>query len=87
MATEEQPQRRSQRRQRVLKGGTIIFNGGNSTIDCVVRDLSETGARLRVESVIGVPNEFELRVSDGRSWRCRMRWRSNTECGVEFQET
>ena len=86
MATESQPPRRIRRRQRVLKGGKILFNDGHSTIDCIVRDLSETGARLRVESVIGVPDHFELRASDGRSWHCHVRWRAMTECGVEFQE-
>lgn len=87
MASEEQQQRRNLRRQRVLKGGRIVFNGGYSTIDCTIRDLTAKGARLRVDSIVGVPEEFELEASDGRSWRCRVRWRSASECGVEFQET
>lgn len=36
-------------RRRVLKTGIVAFNGHNSTIVCEVRDLTTTGARLRVE--------------------------------------
>lgn len=75
---------RKQRRHRVLKGARIVFNGGFSTIDCLVRDLSDTGAKIRVESPIGVPDRFELVLSDGRTWHCRVRWRDLTEFGAEF---
>lgn len=39
---------RSAPRHRVLKGGQIRF--GQSAIDCVIRDLSATGARIKVNS-------------------------------------
>ena len=48
-------------RKRVLKSGTIEFGGG--VIDCAVRNLSETGAALSVESPVGIPSDF---VSDRR---------------------
>jgi hypothetical protein len=50
--------RRSPRR-RTLKGETILF-GTTTTIDCVVRNLSETGASLEVETYVGIPANFTL---------------------------
>jgi hypothetical protein len=45
-------------RKKTLKGGTISFGGG--AIDCVVRNKSETGASLQVESNLGIPDQFTL---------------------------
>jgi hypothetical protein len=71
-------------RQRVLKPGTIEFNGG--AIDCVVRNISQTGAALEVASPMGIPNEFNLLVSgDHTSRRCQVAWRSEKRIGVAFK--
>jgi hypothetical protein len=51
-------------RRKVIKGARIVFNSGGSSIACIVRELSPTGATLRVESVVGIPNEFELLFDD-----------------------
>jgi hypothetical protein len=45
-------------RHRVLKAGTIEFGGG--AIDCLVRNLSPTGAALEVSNQIGIPEKFIL---------------------------
>ena len=78
-----QEQRKSPR-QRVLKGGHIVFNGGNSTIDCIVRNLSDGGALLRVASPIGIPASFDLVTSDKASHACKVVRRAAHEIGVEF---
>jgi hypothetical protein len=47
-----------------LKAGTIGFDGG--AIDCLVRNLSITGAALEVSNQIGIPERFVLVVpADG----------------------
>jgi hypothetical protein len=71
-------------RRRVLKGGRITFNDGRSTIDCTVRDLSDGGAKLRVASVIGVPDHFRLVVTGGEIYECRVVHRKENELGVSF---
>jgi hypothetical protein len=43
-------------RLRTLKGGSILF-GVAPAIDCVIRNMSETGAMLAVESPIGIPDD------------------------------
>jgi hypothetical protein len=45
-------QQRTSRRQRVLKRATIAFDG--AAIDCLVRNISATGAAFDVESQIGI---------------------------------
>ena len=70
-------------RNRVLKAGTIEFGGGG--IDCTVRNLSDTGAALSVESPIGIPKEFNLViVADQISRRCRVVWRKENRIGITF---
>jgi hypothetical protein len=47
-------EKRGTQRQPILKAGTISFDG--SGIDCLVRNMSDEGANLEVESQIGIPN-------------------------------
>jgi PilZ domain len=70
-------------RHRVLKSGTIEFGGG--TIDCTVRNLSETGAALEVTSPIGIPPKFNLMV-DGTRRPCRVVWRKVKRIGITFEQ-
>jgi hypothetical protein len=48
-----------QARCRVLKGAHITFKGHGAAIDCTVRNLSDRGACLKVESPIGIPDSFD----------------------------
>ncbi|ODT69089.1 MAG: hypothetical protein ABS75_18135 [Pelagibacterium sp. SCN 63-23] len=71
-------------RYRTLKGGKIVVNNGFSTFDCTIRNLSETGAKLRVVSAVGIPLHFQLALDDGRTFDCEIAWRKQTELGVRF---
>jgi hypothetical protein len=77
-------ERRAAQRHRTLKGARIAFNGGQSTISCMVRNLSDIGALLQVDSVVGVPEHFDLLLSDGRAFHCWVSRRTATELGVSF---
>src|ERR1700710_1498387 len=69
------------RRHRVLKSGSIEFNGG--VIDCLVRNISETGAALEVASPLGIPETFNLVISGDHSSRaCKVAWRKDKRIGV-----
>jgi hypothetical protein len=73
-------------RRRTLKGGRIVFNEGYASFSCTIRDMSEHGAKLRLESVLGIPSEFTLMFDDGSPPRkCVVRWRDPTSLGVEFK--
>jgi hypothetical protein len=71
-------------RRRTLKGGKIVINNGFSTFVCTVRNLSDTGARLKVTSIIGIPDSFELAMDDGGRFPCTVAWKTETELGVRF---
>ena len=80
-------ERRTSIRRRSLKGARIVFNGGYSTLSCLIRNFSDTGAKLEFESVIGIPNQFSLHYADGSPPRqCVVRWKTGTTLGVEFEE-
>jgi hypothetical protein len=78
-------EKRTAPRQRVLKGGRIVFNSGRSTIDCTVRNLSPGGAKLGVASVVGIPDRFSLLLTGNEAPRaCRVTWRRANDLGVAF---
>jgi hypothetical protein len=49
-------------RQRTRLGGRIVFNNRCFTMDCVVLDISATGAKLVLSSVETLPSDFELEI-------------------------
>ena len=76
--------KRAKQRQRVLKSAKIGLSRGG-IIDCTIRDISEDGACLRVASALGIPEFFELILDDKTLRPCRIKWRKETQIGVEFQ--
>jgi hypothetical protein len=70
-------------RRRILKTGSIESGGG--VIDCIVRNLSETGAALEVVSPLFIPDRFTLIVpTDQLKRRCHIVWRKQKRIGVAF---
>ena len=50
-----------------------------------MRDVSATGARLRAESSVSIPDTFELIIEvDGLEADCQVVWRKANEVGVKF---
>jgi hypothetical protein len=75
---------RNSPRHRVLKRGTLAFGGGG--IDCTVRSLSETGARVDVASPVGVPEHVTLVIeSDNFARRARPVWKNTKQIGLTFE--
>ena len=68
-------------RHRVLKAGSVEFNGG--AIDCTVRNVSDTGAAIEVASPAGIPESFWLVIHGEHTRRyCRVAWRTDKRVGV-----
>ena len=74
-------------RHKTLKGARITFHGGHSSIDCVVRNLSNGGARVMLESSIGIPDEVMLVINDGTQHQARIVRRKINELGLQFTDT
>lgn len=73
------------KRRRTLKAGVIAFNGHFMTYNCTVREISDTGARVRVDDVMGIPNHFDLIIElDAVEYACEAIWRRQGEIGVRF---
>ncbi|MGI9383960.1 MAG: PilZ domain-containing protein, partial [Methyloligellaceae bacterium] len=57
-----------------------------SIFDCMVKNISDGGAKLRVASLLGVPQTFELDIKDyGEKFICETVWREQNELGVRFR--
>lgn len=78
-------EQRKQPRLRVLLKGRIHFNNGSSSIDCLVRDMSATGARLMLSETATLPEKFDLYIPQKeRTYRASLRWRREDGIGVTF---
>jgi hypothetical protein len=79
--------RRTERRQRVFKQGRIVFNNGYGVFDCIVRNISQGGAMLEMETLLGVPRSFQIILDHGEKPRsCRVVWRTEKRMGIAFGE-
>lgn len=77
-------ERQNEVRKRFLKIAQIVFKGHGAVIDCVVLDLADGSACLKVESPIGIPDSFDLVIDHASVGNCRVTWRKATQIGVEF---
>ncbi len=72
-------------RQRVLKDGKIVFNHNSSIIDCTIRDVSETGAKILCEHAAAVPDECRLvTLKDNLIRDAKVIWRRGEQVGLLF---
>jgi hypothetical protein len=73
-------------RRRVLKEGKIVYADGLRVLDCTIRDISDSGARLLIASTIGLPDTFQLyEKSSGTLYPCSIAWRQANAIGVHFE--
>lgn len=71
-------------RSRVLRRATMVLRGGRCTMPCVLVDLSPSGAQIRVDDWLMIPDSFELRVLHGPARLASVRHRTGLTAGVEF---
>lgn len=72
-------------RIRTFLKGQVVFNNRMSTMDCVIRNISGTGAKLQLTQAVTLPDQFELHIPQkGETSRVRIRWRRGDEIGVSF---
>jgi hypothetical protein len=71
-------------RRRVLKSARIVFDDWR-IVNCAIRDLSETGAQLRLESLTALPHKFRLVLLAENTIRpVQVAWKHNETIGVSF---
>jgi hypothetical protein len=72
---------------RTIIQGRIVFNNRSATLDCIIRNLSETGAKLELSSSVMIPERFELVIPrKGETRRARIVWHRDELMGIAFEE-
>jgi hypothetical protein len=62
-----------------------VFNARSATVECTIRDISETGAKLCVTRSVTIPDIFELEFpKTGKRRRAQQVWTKQNRVGVRF---
>jgi hypothetical protein len=78
-------QTRRTERSRTFLRASIRSGSRVSTIDCMIRNMSEKGARIALPGFDALPDHFDLVVPGrGQTFRARRAWRGKEVLGVEF---
>jgi PilZ domain-containing protein len=79
-------ERRTLLRKRSFLQGRLYFNNRRSSLDCLVRDISNHGAKLKVSDSIAIPEFVELHIPNkDETYRAKVQWRTGFEIGVTFE--
>ena len=78
-------ERRQIARKRSLLQGRVYYNHRRSSVDCLVRDISDRGAKLVFGEQVAIPDVLELYLTGKEELRrVVVQWRRGTEMGVDF---
>ena len=73
-------------RQRTFLRGTLYYDNRRASIECIVRDMSESGARVTFDYPVTVPDSVELFIPNKQqTLPARVRRRTPNEIGVSFE--
>jgi hypothetical protein len=80
------PERRQSARDKVIYGGVAEIADNGTARDCVVRNISEHGARIEFNNAVRLPKEqISLTIArKGRSFLARIIWWRDNFVGVAF---
>jgi hypothetical protein len=73
-------------RIRTFLKGIVYYDNRRASIECTIRDLSDTGARIAFATLVTVPDNIELHIPQKQStFPAQVRRRDGYEIGVSFQ--
>ena len=76
---------RKETRPLTLRTAKLIFGGFSaSVVDCLVRDLTATGARVETDTMTMVPETLSLQLAGGGNQPARRCWAKGNVIGLEF---
>jgi PilZ domain len=71
-------------RSRTFKSGTISL--GDRSLDCLIRNISATGACLELKGTATIPTSFKLTIKPDSLFRdCKVVWQDGHRVGVLFE--
>jgi hypothetical protein len=78
-------ERRRLARHKTFITGRIYFNNRLSSMDCIVRDITDRGARLEASESVALPDAFELHLPNkDEHFFARVEWRKANHLGVSW---
>ena len=78
-------ERRTLARHKTFIKGRIYFNNRLSSMDCIVRDITDRGARLEASESVLLPDAFELYLPNkDEHFFARVEWRKGSHLGVSW---
>ena len=82
---ESMAERRRYRRQRMLKRVKIAFNEGlYGSVECTLRNKSDTGALLKLDGYFTLPENFKLMIDQQPPIEVRLVWQKGDLVGIAF---
>ena len=80
-------ERRQSIRQKSFLRGCIYFNNRRSALDCLIRDISNEGAKLIFSDIVNIPDVVDLYIPQKeQTLRVHVEWRQGQEVGVAFAQ-
>jgi len=80
-------ERRRGQRQKSFLRGSVYFDKRTRSLDCLIRDFSEHGARIVFSQNVSVPDAVELHIPQKqKTLRARVQWRHGDEIGLAFPD-
>src|SRR3954468_24280002 len=74
-------------RLKALLAAKMSFRNGQSALDCLIRNLSDTGAKLIVSAAVRLPDCFDLLIPPKSvTRRVRIVWRRGEAMDIRFDE-
>lgn len=81
---DDKESRRQHGRKRTLKAGQIFYNNDYCIVDCLILNISESGAALQAADFPDVPSTFVLKMRNGATYHCEVCWQLGKKLGVRF---
>ena len=79
-------ERRAVGRTLINRNASLFFTDKAGAFPCCVRDVTNSGAGVRLEALHVLPTEFDLSFDNFRTVRkCLLVWRENDFIGVRFE--
>jgi len=76
---------RSSRRRRTLLSGKLVYGPVSMTQDCAISDMSQTGARVRLEGAEPLLDPvYLIDVRHGLAFEAKVAWRRGRMAGLSF---
>jgi hypothetical protein len=81
-------ERRRARRLKSFLRGFVYFDKRRGAMSCLVRDLSDEGARIIFSQSVTIPDTVNLHIPQkDQTLRARVSWRRGDEIGLAFSAT